>query len=234
MPDTTYLSEVEDRFRYARDSEGCVFSLSPKDWVLADSWRTAGIPLQAVLTGIDRTFEKRRRAGRRGRVNSLAYCEGEVVKAAREMRRALPPERPAEPEPRLDLPAFLSTRADRLESAALRLRTGKCPPSFRAIDAVISQTAEHLRGMALLAAVDGIPDGLDERLAELEGNIADACARSLGRRWKRRVAKEFSREMKPYRGRMSSAHLSDLKRGFVSRKALAAAGVPRISLEAAE
>ena len=224
----SYLSQVEDRFRYARDSEGCLFSLSPKDWVLADSWRSAGIPLQAVLTGIDRTFEKRRRAGRRGKVNSLAYCEGEVLAAAREMARALPPTaNVAEPEPQLDLPALLTVRADRLESAAQLARRRPSADFYKA--------AEGLRELVALADADALPDMgiVEERLAELDGLVADACVRSLGRRWKRSVNKQFAKEMKPYRGRMSSAHLSGLKRRFVRRKALEATGVPRISLEAA-
>ena len=57
--------------------------LSSLDWALIETWKEANIPLEAVLRGIDRGFEKyhkRKRATRK--VNSLAYCAQEVLAAA--------------------------------------------------------------------------------------------------------------------------------------------------------
>ena len=229
MADTTYLSEVEDRFRYARDSEGCLFSLSPKDWVLADSWRSAGIPLQAVLTGIDRTVERRRRANLHGRVNSLAYCEQEVLAAAREMRRALPPQaRAEEPEPKLDLEAFAIARAEELEAAA-RAASPMAKAAF-------SRAAKMLRALSLRAATGKAMDlaAVEDRLAKLERDVGAAAASSLDFGSRSRIGRDFEREMKPYRRQMGSAHFSDLKRRFTRRKALEALGISPLSLSAAE
>ena len=52
-----YFTEVEDHFRKARGTG--LFLMSPIDWALVESWKNGGIPLEAVLRGIDASFEKR-------------------------------------------------------------------------------------------------------------------------------------------------------------------------------
>src|SRR3954449_10347485 len=76
-----YLTEIEERFRQARGTG--LFLLSPLDWALIENWRTSGIPLEAVLKGINGAFEKwRSRKAKRRLVNSLAYCAQAVMEAA--------------------------------------------------------------------------------------------------------------------------------------------------------
>ena len=50
-----YFSEIEDRFNKRR---GSLLLLSTLDWALIDTWREAGVPLEAVLRGIDDAFDK--------------------------------------------------------------------------------------------------------------------------------------------------------------------------------
>ena len=61
-------------------------------------WKDAGIPLEAVLRGIDAAFDKwERRPKHTRKVNGLAYCAQEVLAAAEEMKEAAvggdPPEK---------------------------------------------------------------------------------------------------------------------------------------------
>ena len=70
-----YFTEIEDHFQRARGTG--LFLLSPLDWALIEAWKNAGIPLEAVLRGIDQAFDKWRSRPPRARiqmVNSLAYC----------------------------------------------------------------------------------------------------------------------------------------------------------------
>src|ERR1039457_5659904 len=54
-----------------------------------ETWKDAGIPLEAVLRGIDATFEKwERRPKRFQKVNGLAYCSQAVLASAEEMKEA--------------------------------------------------------------------------------------------------------------------------------------------------
>ena len=83
-----YFTEIEERFQQRR---GALLLLSTLDWALIESWREAGIPLEAALRGIDAAFDKyenRQKRGRMRRVNGLAWCAQAVMEAAVELREA--------------------------------------------------------------------------------------------------------------------------------------------------
>src|ERR1700740_1319088 len=83
-----YFTEIEERFQQRR---GSILLLSTLDWALIETWRDAGIPLEAVLRGIDAAFDKyesRQKRGRMRRVNGLAWCAQAVMVAAEELREA--------------------------------------------------------------------------------------------------------------------------------------------------
>ena len=50
-----YFTEIEERYQRRR---GTGLLLSTLDWALSETWKDAGIPLEAVLRGIDETFDK--------------------------------------------------------------------------------------------------------------------------------------------------------------------------------
>ncbi len=79
-----YFTEIEEYFWQKR---GAHLLVSPLDWAIVETWQKAGIPLSAVLKGIDRAFESyarsRRAAGGR-QLKSLAYCVDAVLEAAEE------------------------------------------------------------------------------------------------------------------------------------------------------
>ena len=79
-----YFTEVEEHFTRARGTG--LFMLSPLDWALIESWKNAGVPLEAILRGIDSAFDKwRSRKTRTQMVNSLAFCAQAVMSEAEEM-----------------------------------------------------------------------------------------------------------------------------------------------------
>ncbi len=83
-----YFTEIEERFQQRR---GALLLLSTLDWALIETWRDAGIPLDAVLRGIDAAFDKheaRQKKGRMRKVNGLAWCAQAVMEAAEELREA--------------------------------------------------------------------------------------------------------------------------------------------------
>ncbi len=79
-----YFTEIEEYFWQKR---GAHLLVSPLDWAIVETWQKAGIPLSAVLKGIDRAFESysrsRRAAGGR-QLKSLSYCVDAVLEAAEE------------------------------------------------------------------------------------------------------------------------------------------------------
>ena len=80
-----YFTEIEEHFQRRR---GGILLLSTLDWALIETWKDAGIPLEAVLRGIDGAFERYEKRPSKRKVNSLAYCAQEVLAAAEEMKEA--------------------------------------------------------------------------------------------------------------------------------------------------
>ena len=81
-----YFTEIEEHFQRRR---GTGLLLSTLDWALIETWKDAGIPLEAALRGIDSTFDAyERRPSKTRKVNSLAYCSQEVLAAAEDMKEA--------------------------------------------------------------------------------------------------------------------------------------------------
>ena len=81
-----YFTEIEDHFLRRR---GGGLLLSTLDWALIETWKDAGIPLEAALRGIDSAFDKYDlRPSKTKKVNSLAYCSQEVLSAAEDMKEA--------------------------------------------------------------------------------------------------------------------------------------------------
>ena len=85
-----YFTEIEERFQQRR---GSLLMLSTLDWALIETWREAGIPLEAVLRGIDNAFDKhdakaQRASGRTRKVNGLAWCAQSVMEAVEQAMEA--------------------------------------------------------------------------------------------------------------------------------------------------
>src|SRR5205823_9792397 len=70
-----YFTEIEEHFQRRR---GTILLLSTLDWALIETWKEAGIPLDAVLRGIDAAFDNYdRKPSKTRKVNSLAFCSQE-------------------------------------------------------------------------------------------------------------------------------------------------------------
>jgi len=50
-----YFTEIEEHYQQRR---GTSLLISTLDWALIETWRNAGVPLKAVLRGIDEAFDK--------------------------------------------------------------------------------------------------------------------------------------------------------------------------------
>ena len=81
-----YFTEIEEHFQRRR---GGILLLSTLDWALIETWKNAGVPLEAVLRGIDAAFDRYdQRPSKSKKVNSLAYCSQAVLAAAEDMKEA--------------------------------------------------------------------------------------------------------------------------------------------------
>jgi hypothetical protein len=212
----SYFTEVEEHFQRARGTG--LFLMSPLDWALVESWKNAGVPLEAVLRGIDAAFEKwRSRRQRTQRINSLAYCAQAVMQEAEAMARNQTGPGVAGGE------AGLAPEAVRahLEKGAAALDAldgySEIASSLQAILADFSRHAADLRELEL-------------RLTALEDKMASIARTRLTEEQLLSMRRELDRDIAPYRSRMSAEQLARLEKSFLDRKVYEAAGLPRLSL----
>ena len=220
-----YFTEIEEHFQRARKTG--TFLLSPLDWALIEVWKDSGVPLEAVLKGIDRAFEKWHARKRRTRmVNALAYCSQEVLSAAREMSgESEPPRRKAQVTfSNAELAEFLRANAVLVRRAARNANP--------AAATVFLRTAESLEQLAGAGEAAELPDleSVEQRLTVLEERLIASMTQQLDESEMLAARQEMDRALAPYRGKMTAAQLSLLEKQFLQRKCFEAAGLPRLSL----
>jgi hypothetical protein len=222
-----YYTEIEERFQQARGSG--IFLLSPLDWALIESWKESGIPLEAVLKGIDRAFEKWHERKRKFRqINSLAYCAQEILVAAKELADGgalrdnnFSADETFEPS---RISTFLVSNADSLERCS---SVSRSPLAQAAASA-----AESLRKLAA-AAQDGMLgdlETLEQRLSVLEEKLLGAVLQTLEEDQLVESRMKLQRQLAPYRNKMTAEQLALLEKQYVQREAFEQAGIPRLSL----
>jgi hypothetical protein len=219
-----YFTEIEDRFQQRR---GSILLLSTLDWALIETWRDAGIPLDAALRGIDSAFDKyeaRQKKGRMRRVNGLAWCAQAVMEAAEELREAGAGSAISPTENRES--GFEKERvAAHLESAAAALDlVTVAPEACRATGLRLRELAAEVRtGLHNLEDLERTLTVLEEKLyATL---IAAAPVELLVA-----LKAHAARELAPYRSRMGAVQLRQVEHQFVQKQLLVHYALPRLSL----
>jgi hypothetical protein len=213
-----YFTEIEEHFQRARGTG--LFLLSPLDWALIESWKNSGVPLEAVLRGIDAAFDKwRARKSRAQMVNSLAFCTQPVMAEAQRLADAGSPKAAksdAPPFPDEDLRKYLEGNAAAIVATAVE-DFFPVAESLRRIVAELPDAAADL-------------ESLEQRLTALEQKlIALARARQTDER-ALASRRELESYLRPYRSRMTAPQIAMLEAQFLERAALESAGLPRLSL----
>lgn len=203
-----YFTEVEQFYQTKRKS---FTLLSTLDWVLVETWKESGIPLEIVLKGIDRAFSQAKRE-----ITSLAYCIGPVSQVLKEDKEGRI-EAPKLPEISSEETAkYLGELAGKVEAVA------KVFPEFggklsgiavavRAVDAGEFQKAEQELG------------ALEERLIAILKVASDENA-MLG------LKRSVDGDLSPFRSTMTAAQLTMLEQQLWRRKLMEKYDVPRLSL----
>jgi hypothetical protein len=208
-----YFTEIEEHFQRARGTG--LFLLSPLDWALIEAWKNNGIPLEAVLRGIDVAFEKWRARPPRARihqVNSLAYCTQAIVAEAQAMADGKPAKREAAaPFADGDISAYLQRNA-----AALR-EAGHADLA----DSVTALDAEPMRSNL---------EEMEQWLTSIEEKMIARIRASASDQQLVEARQVLDRQLQPYRGKMSAEQLAMLERQFLDRRLLETAKLPRLSL----
>jgi hypothetical protein len=226
-----YFTEIEEHFQRRR---GAPLIGSPLDWDQIEIWKNAGVPLEAVLRGIDAAFDKyeRRKSKRHEKINSVLWCAQAVLTAAEEMKEAAvgaaAGESSAKPlgqgfEPEVVAP-YLLRNADLLDAAKLPQAGGV---AAHALDT--SKTLRHLAHEIETKPVARLED-LERRLTVLEEKLFAALLASTPDDDLVTVRAEADRDLAPYRRKMSAAQIDQLQKQYVHKRLLEKYHLPRLSL----
>lgn len=226
-----YFTEIEECFQRARGAPALLSSL---DWALIESWKEAGIPLEAVRTGIERTFEKyHKRPNRFRKVNSLAYCSQEVLHAADEASRteaAAARKTKVEDEPffeKSEIVGFFERNAEVLEK--LSKQQDVDGNSVLAQD--FGEVAKSLETMAANNTDwDADPEGLERQLTALEDKLTASLTRATSVEVLTNFRTEIDRAMVPYRRNLVIGEIESLERQFIKKRLFEHYNIPRLSL----
>lgn len=229
-----YYTEIETRFQQRR---GSLLILSTLDWALIETWREAGIPLEAVLRGIDTAFDKhdaqRVRLGnrRQRKVNGLAWCAQAVMEATEQAREAAVGSAATSSEPRDSgfdperIARYLAANATAIESAAARLP--------RTAAEAADQTAGRLRELAATLpesdAAASLED-LDRTLTVLEEKLFAALLAATPESELTQLRAQADCELAPYRSKMQAHQIRQIQQQFLQKKLLQTHSLPRLSL----
>ena len=209
-----YFTEVEEHFQRARGT--ALFLMSPLDWALVESWKSGGVPLEAVLRGIDDAFQKwHGRRVKTQKVNSLAFCAQAVLTEAQAMagqpgssgkREAGPP------FPLEDLQVYLARNAAAVRPAH--------PEIAAALTALADEAEAHYQDL----------EGLEQRLTVLEDKLIAAARTQQTDEELLQARRELESQLRSYRSKMTAEQLAMLERQYLERRLLEKFGLPRLSL----
>ena len=231
-----YFTEIEEHFLRRR---GGGLLLSTLDWALIETWKDAGIPLEAALRGIDAAFDRYdQRPSKTQKINGLAWCAQAVLKSADDMKEAAvgaangdqeaSPKRGSgqgfEPEA---IAAFLRRNAELLQAAKLPQRGGV------SVKSIARDAATTLRKLAAEIEVKNSNsrlEDLERRLSVLEEKLFAALLAATPDEEIVTVRTEADRDLAPYRRKMAAAQIEQLQKQYVQKRLLEMYGLPRLSL----
>ena len=227
-----YFTEIEEYFWKKR---GAHLLVSPLDWAIMETWQKAGIPLEAVLKGIDRAFESygRSRRGAGKPLKSLAYCTDAILEAVAESQEAAAGGAPkngrtvGEPFSRGELRAYFAKNVEQIVKAGEMHRAAhpELADRFREI-------ARSVDAMLPMLDIPGTLDveDLERRLTVLDEKLQATLTSHASEELMLRIRREVDGQLAMYRRKMKAEQIALVERQYMQKRLLEEFGLPRLSL----
>lgn len=203
-----YFTEIEHYYQSKRES---FTLLSTLDWILIETWKDEGIPLELIQKGIDRAFSRAKR-----KVSSLAYCANAISEVMTE-QKGLRTEAP-------DLPEFSTDEIESyLEQLARQIQQLSATfPEFKVRLDSIAKTILEQSGTDLQAAEQTL-NALEEKLIAIIKIAAEEKVLIT-------IQKDVDSSLGPFRRTMTTEQLVMLEQQLWKRKLMEYCKIPRLSL----
>ena len=227
-----YFTEIEEHFQKRR---GQARPLSPLDWSLIESLRDAGVPLEVVLRGVDRAFDKRSRRRRVvGKVNSLAYCTQTILaehEQHKESRAGRSDSATRAVEGDLEVPQLLElleSARRQLEALPGRSREVELPALRTVVETVVDSLNKIMLEIRKSQSLDY--EALELKLNTLEERILAAIFSGISEESLLEAKQETRQEIHRHKRGLKAEHIAMLESKLMRKKLLQTFGVPRLSL----
>jgi len=228
-----YFTEIEEYFWKKR---GANLLVSPLDWAIMETWQKAGVPLEAVLKGIDSAFEsyQRSKRGAGKPLKSLAYCSDAVLQAAEEQQDAATGRAPksasttaAAPFSRDELKKYFAKNA-----AQIRNKIATQSAAERSLWAHLREIADTLEMNTTLLDSPGTLDleDLERRLTNLDEKILALLTSGAPEELLLKIRREVDGQLALYRRKMKAEQLAMVDKQYLQKRLLEEYGLPRLSL----
>ena len=224
-----YFTEIEERFQQRR---GSLLMLSTLDWALIETWREAGVPLEAVLRGIDNAFDKHdaktaRSTTRTRKVNGLAWCAQAVMEAVEQAKEAAIGSVPSSSKTEQDSGFETARIARYLISNAVKIEVTALPPPG---DTTAAEVSNRLREIAASLAPAESLEELDRTLCVFEEKLFAALLTISPEDQLVALREQAARELAPYRGKMQAVQIKQVQQQFLQKNLFELHKLPRLSL----
>jgi hypothetical protein len=242
-----YFTEIEEEFVRRR---GKPLFISPMDWALIESWKTANIPLHLVLRAINQAFDAYDAQPRKYRkVNSIFYCEQAVETMFADYRLAQvgaqtvtiqadasnPPGTDSQAQrptmsafPKEVILEFLDNSYKELALAESFAREQK----KNQLEETLARSRKRLRVIAedLEGAAHINDEALECDLDTIDRMILQSIAESLSESEHNEIREEAESHLKAYKKKMDKKIFEQTLQNFISRRYRELHRIPRLSL----
>jgi hypothetical protein len=229
-----YFTEIEEYFWKKR---GAHLLVSPLDWAIMEAWHKAGVPLEAVLKGIDQAFEsygRSRRGGSGKTLKSLAYCTDAVLEAAEEQLEAATGKAPSSARrsqkkafSREELRKYFDKNVAQLKQGAEKNRGAQ--PDFATALREIAKSLETSETLLDTPAALDLED-LERRLTILDEKLQAALTSCAPEELLLKIRRELDGQLAAYRRKMKAEQLALVEKQYLQKRLLEEFGLPRLSL----
>jgi hypothetical protein len=242
-----YFTEIEEEFVRRR---GKPLFISPMDWALIETWKTAGIPLNLVLRAINQAFDAYDAQLRKYRkVNSIFYCEQAVETLFADYRLSqvgaqstlVQPEsgQPAESEAQAQRPTMSAfpreVLVEFIDNSYKELALAESYASEKKkhqLEETLARARKRLR--ALAEELDNAPqvndEGLERDLDTIDRMILKSINESLSEIEQGEIREEAESHLKAYKKKMDKKIFEQTLQNFISRRLRELHRIPRLSL----
>lgn len=228
-----YFTEIEERFQQRR---GSLLMLSTLDWALIETWREAGLPLEAVLRGIEKAFDHYDAKALRGkakarRINGLAWCSQSVMEAVEQSKEAAIGSAVEADGGAAVESGFETERVARyVEENAAKIEAAGLGEAGGSVVARLRELAAELRSSGGADKPFGSLEDLDRTLSVLEEKMFAGLLAAAAEDEIVALREQAARELAPYRGKMQAVQIKQVQQQFLQKRLLEARKLPRLSL----